>query len=326
MLNCFSISSESCNKIRKKGERDMTTEPSLSSTDTLKTPNQASEYLKRALTRPPKAKENSYLCRYTKIKYLIDMLKSGYMRLGPCDDMNDPFETAILQHHGLLRRLFYACFTKASESLAMYKLYGTDRDSVIIKISYAGLEKVLMSNVLSSEYGKYTPIHSFKILHDNNLTNNCIEGKLYCSAVGYVDPETMTIHSGTKEIDHIRTPFMQTDLAGKIKYRCWEYEDEFRLCAELPLNLSKKECVAVKVPDDFDSLISVILCPGFDMKKNKESLLELSLRSIRYIPSVYDPLYSDFLEKKATQTLKDSSREPNKEKSYVENENLHLCK
>lgn len=61
------------------------------------------------------------------------------MRLGTCLKMNDPFETAVLTHHGLLKRLFYACFTKAPESLAMYKLYRNDANSVIIKISYSKL-------------------------------------------------------------------------------------------------------------------------------------------------------------------------------------------
>lgn len=68
------------------------------------------------------------------------MLKNGYMRLGSCADMNDAFETAVLDRHGLLRKLFYACFTKVDESLAMYKLYGIDQDSVIFRISYTDLE------------------------------------------------------------------------------------------------------------------------------------------------------------------------------------------
>ena len=63
------------------------------------------------------------------------------MRLGPCATMNDDFETAVLERHGMLEKLFYACFTKADESLAMYKLYGIDHDSVIFRISYADLEK-----------------------------------------------------------------------------------------------------------------------------------------------------------------------------------------
>ena len=302
----------------------MAGEPSLGIVDAVETPNQTSEYLKRVLTRPPKGKENSFLYRYTKIQYLVDMLKSGYMRLGPCDDMNDPFETAILQHHGLLRKLFYACFTKASESLAMYKLYGTDQDSVIFKISYAGLEKLLMANASSTKYGKYSPTHNFMILHENNRTNTFVDGKLYCSAVGYVDPETMIIRSGSKEVDSIKAPFMQPDLAGKIKYSCWEYEDELRLCAELSSDLPEKECVAVKIPADFDSMISVTLCPGFDKGKNKDYLVELGMRSVRCLPSVYDPLYSDFLNKKDIPTY-DGSYSKTGKASYVENETLHLA-
>ncbi len=302
----------------------MAGEPSMGNIDSIETPNQTSEYLKRALTRPPKGKETSFLYRYTKIQYLVDMLQSGYMRLGPCDDMNDDFETAILQRHGLLHKLFYACFTKAPESLAMYKLYGTDKDSVIFKISYAGLEKIMLSKASTSKYGKYSPVHDFMILHENVRTGHFVDGKLFCTAVGYVDPETMIIHSGSKEVDSIKAPFLQPELAGKIKYNCWEYEDELRLCAELQDDLPEKECVAVGIPDDFSSMISVILCPGFDKVKNKEYLLELGFRSIRYKDSVYDPLYSAFLEKKNISTYDGTVIDTNKT-SHVENETLHLA-
>lgn len=273
---------------------------------------QADDYLKKALTRTPKGKENSFLYRYTKIQYLVDMLKSGYMRLGSCDDMNDPFETAILQRHGILRKLFYACFTKASESLAMYQLYGTDKDSVLIKISYSDLEKILISNSTSETVNRFSPTHSFMILRENEPTKEFVEGISYCTAVGYVDPETMAIHTGSKEITGIRHPFMQSKLAGKIKYRCWEYEDEMRLCAELTKELAENECVAIKLPSDFDSIIGVTLCPGFDSIKNKELLLELNLRSIRAMPSVYDPLYTAFLEKKEIPTYEGTYHEKKK--------------
>ena len=273
----------------------MAGEPTASLVESVETSNQLSDYLKKALTRASKGKESTYLYHYTKIKYLVEMLKSRYMRLGSCVDMNDDFETAILKHHGLLRRLYYACFTKVPESLAMYKLYGVNEDSVMLKISYAGLEKILSSNATSEVYGKYSPMHNYMILENNQATNRFIDGKLYCTAVGYVDPDTMTIHSGSKEDNSYRSPFMQKELAGKLKYRCWEYEDELRLCGELSKDLAEKECLAVKLPDEFDDFITVTLCPGFDMDKNREHLLELDIRSIKYSNSAYS-LYSDFLK------------------------------
>ena len=302
----------------------MKKEPRSERVDKIETSDQMSDYLKKALTRPPKSKETSYLYRYTKIQYLVDMLNKGYMRLGSCDNMNDPFETAILQRHGLLRKMFYACFTKASESLAMYKLYGIDKDSVIIRISYSGLEKIMMTNASSMEYGKYSPVHSLMIIHNNDETNRFVDGKVYCSSVGYVNPETMTIHSGSKEVNQIKTPFLEQNLAGKIKYSCWEYEDELRLCAELSADLSEKECVAVKLPEDFDSMISATLCPGFDKDKNSGSLLELQLHSVRYSQSVYDPIYTDILEKKEAIT-KDVSYKKIDKRSYVRDGTLYLA-
>ena len=259
------------------------------------TPQQFSNYLIKALSRPPKSKENSYLYRYTKIKYLINTINSGYMRLGSCDSMNDPFETAILKQHGLLNRLFYACFTKASESLAMYKLYGVDRDTVIFKISYADLERVITSNNAANDHEKYAPGHSFKVLQGNEETNRFVDGKLYCTAIGYVDPLEKTIRSGSKENNNIASPFMQLELAGKLKYNCWEYENEIRLCGEVMQNLQENECLAVKLPEEFVNMISVTLCPGFDREKNKDFLMTLRFNGILYSQSIYDPLYSDIL-------------------------------
>ena len=260
------------------------------------TPEEMRRYLQMVLTRVSGAnKETTYLYRYTKINRLTDMLKTGYMRLGPCYTMNDDFETAVLDRHGLLKRLFYACFTKADESLAMYKLYGIDRNSVIFRISYAGLEKFVMENVEADSGEKYTPIHSFNIWRNKEVTSKLVSGQLYCTGIGYVDPKTKEIKAGTKTNKRIRSPFNQAVLAGKIKYRCWAYEEEVRLCCELPTPLADKECVAVKLPNGFDSMISVILCPGFDKEGNKDHLLELNVRGINFTPSAYDPIYSKFI-------------------------------
>ena len=88
-----------------------------------KTPYEVETYLRRVLSRSGGKKEASYLYRYTNIEYLYKMLTTGYMRLGPCSKMNDPFETAVLTRHKMIRKLFYTCFTKVPESLAMYKLH-----------------------------------------------------------------------------------------------------------------------------------------------------------------------------------------------------------
>lgn len=286
-------------------------------------PIQIRRYLQGVLSRPSTTKETTYLYRYTKINWLVDMLNSRYMRLGPCATMNDDFETAVLERHGMLEKLFYACFTKADESLAMYKLYGIDHDSVIFRISYADLEKFMNEVVVNTDADKHAPIHSFMLLHNNKPTNRRIQGQLYCSAVGYVDPVTNGIKTGLKINYNITAPFNHPELAGKVKYRCWEYEDEVRLCGELSADVGENECIAVRVPDSFDSMISVTLCPGFDMVKNRTFLIELGMRGIRYNQSVYDPIYTAFLEKKDVRTYQG---ENTVKQSFVENETLHLAK
>lgn len=268
---------------------------SIQGFEACRTPEEVEQYLQMVLSRPSISKETTYVSRYTKIQYLVGMLKSEYMRLGPCDAMNDEFETAVLKRHGMLKKLFYACFTKADESLAMYKLYGIDGDSVILKISYSDLEKFVTQNIEADSKEKYAPYHQFRILHDNQMVNRFCQGKLFCTAVGYVNPLTNEIKSGTRKNCSITAPFNSPELAGKVKYKCWEYEDEIRLCGELSSDLAEKECIAVKLPKNFDSMISVILCPGFDQIKNKEYLLELRMRGIHYTTSVYDPIYTDFI-------------------------------
>lgn len=276
--------------------------------ETCRTPEEVKQYLQMVLTRPSGKKETTYVFRYTKIKYLIDMLKTGYMRLGPCADMNDDFETAVLKRHGVLRKLFYACFTKVDESLAMYKLYGIDQDSVIFRISYADLEKFITEDATDSGE-KYAPFHNFRVLRDNKPVEGLTcQGKAFCTAVGYYDPRKNVIKSVTKENNNIHGPFIKPELAGKVKYSCWAYEDEIRLCGETSNPLSDNECLSIKVPNDFDSMISVILCPGFDKSKNRELLFELRMRGINYSDSVYDPIYSDFISSNPETKSNDESR------------------
>lgn len=263
--------------------------------ETCKTPEDVKQYLQMVLTRPSESKDTTYVFRYTKIKYLIDMLKTGYMRLGPCADMNDDFETAVLRRHGVLNRLFYACFTKVDESLAMYKLYGIDQDSVIFRISYADLEKFITEKADDSG-DKYAPFHNFRGLRNNiPVEGLAYRGKAYCTAVGYYDPRKNEIKSGTKENKSIHGPFNKPELAGKVKYGCWAYEDEIRLCGETETPLPDNECLAIELPSGFESMISVILCPGFDKTKNMQYLIDLQIRGINCSDSVYDPIYSDFI-------------------------------
>lgn len=270
----------------------------VTSFENLNSAKDISQYLHNVLGRPSKSKGTTYLYRYTKIHHLIDMLKTGYMRLGSCTDMNDEFETAVLDRHGKLNRLFYACFTKVEESLAMYKLYGVDQDSVIFRISYADLERFIIDNSDVETEKKGAPIHNFNILYKNNPTPRFIKGMIYCSGVGYIDPVTNEIFAGKQSNSNISAPFTQPELAGKVKYKCWNYEEEVRLCGELSTTLDEKECIAVKVPNCFESMITITLCPGFDMVKNQPLLLELRMHGIRFSQSVYDPIYSSFLERK----------------------------
>ena len=210
--------------------------------------------------------------------------------------MNDPFETAVLTNQGLSKRLFYTCFTKVPESLAMYKLYGIDKNSVIIKISYSDLAKFITENNISNDH--YSTVRQMKILRNNQSTNKYVSGELFFTAIGYIDPRSKELRTGTSINSHIKKPFLSSELAGKVKYNCWEYEEEVRLCAQLASDLDDNECLSVKVPENFDSMISIILCPGFDRVKNKRILMDLRMRDIDCQASVYDPLYTDFLSGK----------------------------
>ncbi len=262
--------------------------------DNISSPEEMVLDMQKILTRPSRTKENTYLYRYTKINYLIEMIRNKYMRLNSCESMNDDFEKYVLRRYDMKNRFFCSCFTRTEESLAMYKMYGQD-DTIMFKISFSNLERIITYNSDIVIDNKYAPFHNYNIIHNGSVTNELVQGKLYCTSIGYVNPSTQQIKSGGRVNDLINHPFSQKSLAGKIKYQCWEYENEVRLCGELPVALKDGDCIAIGLPDEFNAMITVTLCPGFNRDENKDMLMELEMLGINYSQSVYESTYSSFV-------------------------------
>ena len=263
--------------------------------ESLRTCDEIEEYFRRVLTRTNVKQNEKFLYRYTRIDRLIEMLQSNNMILGSSSKMNDPFENALLIEHGMENKMFYKCFSGSPESLAMYRLYGMDADTVLYRISYFDLIRILNENSVDDYKSDYKSICNFNVMRDYNATKKKVEGELFCTAIGYVDPEQKSIKTGTRINKNIKTPFMKPKLAARIKFDCWEYEDEVRICGLLNKGLNYNECLCIKLPADFSTMINITLCPGFDIKRNNEYLFELAKRGINYNMSVYEPFYSRLL-------------------------------
>lgn len=159
------------------------------------------------------------LWRYMDVYRLLDLLQTSELHMTRADDMEDQWEGSRgLLHfdadgnelgpdstyvaHGLQQMfrfgresIFMNCWYRGeSESIAMWKLYGSDGKGVALKTTVGQLNGALC-------------------LDDNPNDGNHVYG----STVDYVDYEITQIPSG-----HILAPFVY-------KRRCFEYEQEYRI-------------------------------------------------------------------------------------------------
>ena len=232
----------------------------------LTTVNEIIDYQKRVLSRTGgRTPEEAQLYHYTNIKAMNDMIESGYMWLGPVDNMNDILEAEIIHKAGI-DDFYFSCFSRTNQNIAMFKMYAPYPSGVMISISLTEAKKMLEQKPL--------------LVDRDKTTDKVVDTKLYWTSVCYKDIESNKITTPGQENRRINKPLMA--LAGAIKLSGWEYEKEVRLCGMAKLYPGQR--LAVKLPEK----VNVVLCPGFDRTKYRKELAALKAKGIEYEISQYD--------------------------------------
>ena len=251
----------------------------------MKTSQEIKQYLLNVLSRTGgKDKKTACLYHYTKIKSLQAMLSSGYIWLGSTDQMNDYLEHEFVDSVKRENKLFFSCFSRVEENLAMYKMYAPSPDGAMMAIPFTMAEAII-DNLETSNGKKLV-----RIVRDNKLTDEKIEADVYWAAVAYKDLHSSMLKSDTVVNTHISRPKNDPELVGFVKLYGWEYEKEVRLCAVTDRALGKNEKIAVELPSDIDRHISIITGPGFNRTGNLQLISELTRCDFDIKASEYDNL------------------------------------
>ena len=231
-------------------------------------PREIKDYLLNVLGRTGGVpKDKVCLYHYTSIDSVASIVKSKSIWLGNTEYMNDYLEGEFIQSVGEDGRLRFSSFSKVEENLAMYKMYAPNPSGVIMVIPYSIAEKMVNSQVDNNG-----TVKDAIIVKDKTSTDDRISVQLYWSAVCYKNLHDDLITAGTVFNNNISNPLDEPELAGFIKLHGWKYEEEVRLCALAERELQKNEKLSLKLYDGFEKDITIITGPGFDRKKNRETI------------------------------------------------------
>ena len=238
----------------------------------ISTPEDMQGFLSNTLVR---SNPQDSLYHYTTITKLLNIIKSGYLWLGDYRYMNDPFEVVMLNENKNASHLYYTSFSRADESLAMYRMYCDNKPdaSVVLKISIETLIKIMSSSYHGEraggvdDIGKYFQFYrKHNVVEGNKISEELVGVRLFAAEIAYYYPETYSIFYHGKENKLIDQPLCKSELAGWLKYKCWDYEQEVRLLGYSEKAMEPKKRLAIKLPSDFYKNIDIILGPGFDME------------------------------------------------------------
>jgi len=251
----------------------------------MKTPQEVKQYLLNVLSRTGgKNKDTVCLYHYSSIGSLLSMLNSGYIWLGSTESMNDYLENEFIHSVEGKNRLYFSCFSRAEENLAMFKMYAPSPDGAMLALPFSTAQSVIDS--LQAAAGRKI----VKIVRDNKLTSETVEADVYWAAVAYKDLHTDLLKAETVVNTHILNPINNPVLAGFVKLYGWEYEKEVRLCASTVVPLNKNEKIAIELPERIEKQISIITGPGFNKAGNKKYISKLKRMGVNIHDSEYDAL------------------------------------
>ncbi len=248
------------------------------------TPGEIQHYLLDILSRMAKNGEK-YLYHYTSFSSLAKIISSGYLWLGLSQSMNDYLEGEFIESADGSNRVYFACFSRAEENLAMYKMYAPAPDGAMMIVPLDMAHQMIDSLPDSKELNKMV-----NIVRDNKLTKETAPAFMHWSEVAYKDLHTDTLKTTGSSNSHIEKPLLVKALAGFVKLHGWEYEREVRLEAMLVNPVSDREKVAIKLPDDFSKNIEIVTAPGFNKALHQNEVSHLKRMGVRIHESEYDGL------------------------------------
>ncbi len=244
-------------------------------------------YLSQVLSRTGSVgKKEKTLNRYLTADSALALFEKGFIKLGTSDHMNDCLEHEMLKAAQKDRRMSFSCFSGSEENIAMYKMYASAHNGVMLSMTYESAEQILAQLPLVLSSGK----RLVPILRGGELSDTRIEAEVYWTAVCYKELKNERLWSGTVFNDYIQQPLRDYELAGLVKLRGWEYEKEIRLIVETEKPLKEYERIVIPLPKNIEKGILVTTRPGFDRKKNTAVLSAFKRMGITVRNSEYDAL------------------------------------
>ena len=251
----------------------------------LKTPEEIKAYLLDVIDRTLKQNKDACIYHYTDFTTIYKIISSGYIWLGSTQQMNDFFEGSFIEEADGRYTTYFACFSKAEENLAMYKMYAPNPNGAILVIPLSIAQSMIDELPETADHKKILPI-----VRNNIITTDTTQAHVYWAAVAYKELHGDTLRLNNQKNENIDDPLQINELAGFIKLHGWEYEKEVRLVAHIFNELTDEEKVAVKLPTGYRNKIRIITGPAFDKIIHRGEVASLKRKKIPIHESEYDAL------------------------------------
>ena len=247
-------------------------------------PLEVRKYLLNILSRVGgKNKDENYLYHYTNIDTADKIVNGECIWLGAIQNMNDAFECENINEFIGENLVFYSCFSRAEENMAMYGMYASKPNGVMLKLSYKDAKE--MVDNLPKGKKNYKKL---RVVKNSKLTEKTIEAEVFWAGVAYKQLHSDLIKAETVVNNHLKNPLNIKELAGLVKLYGWEYEREVRLIAIADKKLADNECLAIPIPKDIASKIQIIKCPGFATAEHKKELAKFKRVGVKVLESEYE--------------------------------------
>lgn len=248
--------------------------------------SQIRDYLRDVLSRTGgKSTNEVYLYHYTSLSAVLSILESRSMWLSPTSSMNDHFESALIQRVMGNKDLYFSCFSRTEECLAMYKMYTPEFGGAMLAIPFSAARQTIQS-IPTSDSGRSLVV----IVRNGQPLCTLAEANVYWSGVCYKGLHSDTLRAGTVWNSKIKKPLHEPELAGCAKLNGWEYEQEVRLCAVPFSTLLPGDKISVPLPSNIADEVRIVLGPSFKRQEHKDEITQLMAMGVSIVNSAYDGL------------------------------------
>lgn len=251
----------------------------------LKTSEEVRAYLLDIINRTLRSDKDACLYHYTNITSVYKIMESGYICLGSTQKMNDYLEGEFIETVDGHHKVYFSCFSRAEENLAMYKMYAPNPNGAMMVFPLSLAQEMINGLPDTGKDKKRVPI-----VHNYDLTDRTTSACLYWAAVAYKDLHSNTLRINNYKNDAIDNPLEAKELAGFVKLHGWEYEKEVRLIANVSDDLQEDDKIAVRLPKGYIKKMRIITGPGFDKIIHRTKIAKLKRMGAIIHDSEYDAL------------------------------------